>query len=173
MAVQYLSLSDPKYEEIENHIRATYEHSCIVWIEKITNPDLEMKFNAYRDTIQPSNVKTLFHGTSEEIARIIIQDGFDPSKNKVSAHGLGVYFSTRARYSFDYCHRTKGHDYVFMLVCDVVTGRVGSGKAYQPIPHEYNSVTNSIDHPHMYIVNKREAALPRHLVGFYPDVNKM
>lgn len=170
MSVQYLSLSDPKYEEIENHVRSTYEHSCIVWIEKITNPELEMKFNAYKDTIQPSNVKTLFHGTSEEIARIIIQDGFDPSKNRVSAHGLGVYFSTRARYSKDYMHPTKGKEYVFMLVCDVVTGRVGQGKAYQPIPLEYNSVTNSIGHPDMYIVNKRESAIPRYLVGFYLSV---
>lgn len=170
MSVEYLSLSDLAYDEIENQIRATYEYSCIVWIEKITNPELEAKFTSYKNTVNPPNVKRLFHGTSEDIARIIIQNGFDPSKNKVSAHGLGVYFSTTARYSFKYCHPTNGRDYVYMLVCDVVTGCVGQGKAYTHIPPKYDSVTNSIGRPDMYIVNKRESAMPRYLVAFYPKV---
>ena len=170
MSVEYLSLSDPMYEVIENHVRSTYEHSCIVWIEKIQNEELESKFTEYKNSISPPNVTRLFHGTSEEIARIIIQEGFDPSKNKVSAHGLGVYFSTRALYSKDFMHPAKGQEYVFMLVCDVVTGKVGQGKAYTPIPPQYNSVTNNVKHPDMYIVNKREAAIPRYLVAFYPKV---
>ena len=173
MSVEYLSLSDPMYEQIENMVRATYEHSCIVWIEKIHNEELEKKFNEYKSKIDPPNVKRLFHGTSEQVARIIIEEGFDPSKNKVSAHGLGVYFSTRAAYSIDYCHRTQGKDYVFMFVCDVVTGRVCRGQPYSPIPPEYNSATNSVKNPDMYIVNKREAAMPKYLVAFYPDVSKM
>jgi len=170
MAADYLSLSDPVYEEIENHVRATYKHSCIVWIEKIHNAVLEEQFRAYQAQIQPPNVKRLFHGTSEPIARIIIREGFDPSKNKTSAHGLGVYFSQRAVYSKNYCHATPGQDYVYMLVCDVVVGRVGLGRANQPIPPDCQSVTDNLKRPDMYVVNRREAALPRYLVAFYPKV---
>lgn len=172
MSVTYLSLSDPKYDEIESHVRATYANSCIVWIEEISNPQLESAFIAYRDSFVPPaspNVKRLFHGTNEAIARIIIQDGFDPSKNKASAYGLGVYFSTRALYSKDYCHPTGGQDYVYMLVCDVVTGKVGQGRSKKPIVAPYDSFTDSIKYPDMYIVNKREAALPKYLVAFYPN----
>ena len=170
MSVEYLSLSDPMYDQIENIVRATYEHSCIVWIEKIYNEELEKKFNAYKNTINPPNVKRLFHGTSEQVARIIIEEGFDPSKNKVSAHGLGVYFSTRAAYSKDYMHPTHGKDYVFMLVCDVVTGKPCKGQAYKPIMAGYDSATDNLARPDMYIVNKRDAALPLYLVAFYPKV---
>jgi hypothetical protein len=158
------------YEEIENIVRKTYEHSCIVWIEKIKNETLENNFKQYISTLNPPNIKRLFHGTSEEIARIIIQEGFDPSKNKVSAHGLGVYFSTRAAYSKDYCKTTKGRDYVFMLVCDVATGKVCKGRHSQPITDGFDSATDNLNHPDMYIVNKREAALPLFLVAFYPKV---
>jgi len=170
MSVEYLKLSDPMYEEIENAVRKTYEHSCIVWIEKIKNEELEKKFKEYVLTLNPPVVKRLFHGTSGEIARIIIEEGFDPSKNKTSAHGLGVYFSTRALYSKNYCHKTKGCDYVFMLVCDVATGKTCKGLNGQPIPKEYDSATDNINRPDMYIVNKREAALPLYLVAFYPKV---
>jgi hypothetical protein len=170
MSVEYLKLSDPMYDEIENAVRRTYEHSCIVWIEKIKNEQLENEFKAYVSTLNTPNIKRLFHGTSEDIARIIIQEGFDPSKNKTSAHGLGVYFSTRAAYSKDYCHRTKGREYVFMLVCDVATGKVCQGRNCKPIPHEFDSATDSLARPDMYIVNKRQAALPLYLVAFYPKV---
>ncbi len=168
-----MSLSDPMYDQIENIVRATYKNSCIVWIEKIRNEELEKKFNDYKSKINPPNIKRLFHGTSEQVARIIIEEGFDPSKNKVSAHGIGVYFSTRALYSIEYCHRTEGKDYVFMFVCDVVTGKPCKGKANTQISPEYDSATDNLARPDMYIVNKREAALPLYLVAFYPDVNKI
>lgn len=170
MSVEFLKMSDPMYEEIENVVRKTYERSCIVWIEKIKNELLENEFKQYCSTLNPSNIKRLFHGTSEDIARIIIQEGFDPLKNKTSAHGLGTYFSTRAAYSKDYMHKTKGRDYVFMLVCDVATGKVCKGQGGKPIQKGFDSATDNLNHPDMYIVNKREAALPLYLVAFYPKV---
>lgn len=167
---QYVKLSDPVYDFIEQSVLATYPNACIVWIEKVVNEDLEKAYQAYKATVRPSNEKRLFHGTSEDIARVIIKDGFDPSKAKVCAHGLGIYFSTRAAYSSVYCRRNAGQDYAFMLVVDVITGRVGEGKAYTAIPPEFNSVTDSLKRPDMYVVNKREAAMPRYLVAFYPDM---
>jgi hypothetical protein len=141
-----------------------------MWIEKIDNPLLEKNYSKYRETIHPPNIKTLFHGTSENIARIIIQEGFDPSYNRTSAHGLGCYFATMASYSKGYCKKENGRDYVFMLVVDVVTGKTTKGQRNTAIPPNYNSVVNSTRKPSMYIVNKKEAALPKYLVAFYPNV---
>lgn len=170
MSVSYLSLSDHVYEDIENRIRATYKDACIMWIEKIENPVLEKNYLKYQQTIHPPHIKTLFHGTSEKIARIIIKEGFDPAYNRTSVHGLGCYFATTAVYSKNYCKKEHGRDYVFMLVVDVVTGKSTKGRANTPIPGGYNSATNSTKKPTMYIVNKKEAALPKYLVAFYPNV---
>jgi len=167
MSIEYLDLSDSVYEEIENIVRATYKNACIVWIEKINNPELETKFNTYQSTIHPPNVMRLFHGTGEDVSRIIIRDGFDPRFNKTSAFGKGVYFSKRAQYSKEYA-RVRNDGLAFMFVCDVVTGKVGLGVSNKPIPQGFNSVTDNLKRPDMYIVNKKEAAIPRYLVGFHP-----
>ena len=167
---QYLSLSDPMYTKIEDAVRQTYSNSCIVWIERVINPELEEKHDIYKASFDKPNVKQLFHGTSEEICRKIVSTGFDPTFNKVSAHGKGVYFSTRAAYSKEYSRMrmSRKADLAYMLVCDVVLGKVGEGRASTVIPKEYDSVTDSLHNPDMYIIDKPYAAIPRYLVVFYP-----
>jgi len=164
---EYLEMSDPMYDKIENAIRETYTNSCIIWIEKIHNPQLKLEFNTYYKTLSEPNIKMLFHGTNSKIARIIISEGFDSSKNKVSAHGLGTYFSTRAVYSKQYCTKLKDEDYSLMLICAVATGKFCQGIANKPIPDGYDSAVDIVRKPDMYIVNKRCAALPTYLVAFY------
>jgi hypothetical protein len=156
------------YDTIEAMVRKTFKNSCIVWIEEIKNERLEKAYNAYKRTINPPNVKRLFHGTKEVFARNIIEGGFRPDLNKTSAYGRGVYFSRRAAYSKAYCPKSSD-DHAFMLICDVVTGVVGQGKSRQVIPPEFNSFTNNMKKPDMYIVDKKEAALPLYLVAFYPS----
>ena len=170
--VDYLSLSDPIYETIETHIYKTYKNACIMWIEKIYNNKLEEKYQKYKNSIVPSNEKLLFHGTDEPTARKIICEGFDPKYGKTFAHGVGCYFSKFAAYSSKYCKHIQGRDYVFMLVCKVIIGNCGLGHKNTPIPNKLNSVTDSIKHPTMYIVDKSEACLPVYLVAFYPNVGK-
>jgi len=167
MSTTYLSLSDPMYDQIESLVRQTYSRSCIVWIEEIENLTLLEQFEKYKASLSSPNVKQLFHGTSAETARIIINEGFDPAFNKTSAYGKGVYFSTRAKYSKDYSRERKD-GLAFMLVCDVITGNVGQGRSGQPIPSRFNSVTDNLRRPDMYIVDKREACIPQYLVAFYP-----
>ena len=171
----YIPLSDPMYEKIENQVRVTYNNSCILWIEYVMNPILSDAFDNYVESMkavgkQP-NVLTLFHGTREGVARIIIEEGFNPSINRVCAHGLGTYFSTRAVYSKDYCVLEKGSQYAYMLVCDVAVGKSCRGKPNKPIDSGFDSATDSLYRPDMYIVNKREAALPKYLVCFMPNAN--
>lgn len=166
---RYVQMQEPVYDEISNHIFATYRNACILWIEEIINPTLESCYQSYKASIETPNEKRLFHGTLDKVAKTISVDGFDPTLNKTSAHGKGVYFSVRAEYSRQYCRRSQGNDLACLLICDVVTGRVCQGRANKPIPNEYNSATNSLKNPDMYIVNKREAAMPRYIVVFHPE----
>ena len=166
----HIEMSDPVWDDISSMIRNTYKNSCIVWIQSVNNKTLEYLFLNNKNSLQSPNIKRLFHGTSEHISNIIINNGFEPSLNKVSAYGKGVYFSTRALYSKNYCKAQK-NDIAFMLICDVITGNVGQGKPNTNIPSQYDSVTDNINKPDMYIVNKKSAALPLYIVAFYPWTN--
>ncbi len=165
-----LDLSDPEYDKISEFFKQTYPNSCIVWVEKIDNPDLLSNYEEYKKTIPEPNEKLLFHGTTEENARKILVSGFDPSLNKAFAYGKGVYFSKRSIYSRDFS-MPSNDELAFMLLCSVVTGKVTKGYRGEKIPKNYNSFTNSIKNPHMYIVDRSEATMPRYLVAFYPAAN--
>lgn len=169
MNKEFLLLSDPEYTKIEEMVRKTYKNACIVWIEKIHNDSFRGIYENYKLSINPPNEMTLFHGTNEDAARSIIRYGFDPSYSKICAYGKGIYFSKRASYSKDYSKRLRGNDLAFMFVCDVVTGKCCQGYPNKPIQHGFDSATNDIANPDMYIVNRREAAFPHFLVCFYPD----
>jgi len=169
MSVNYVSLSNPVYSEIEKAVLATYQNACIVWVEEIKNPELEHQYVLYKAQFDEPNERRLFHGTSERISRIIIKEGFDSSKNKCSAYGLGTYFSTRAEYSRHYAKTRSKDDLAFMLVCDVTLGRTCQGHADRPIDPGYDSATDNMRKPDMYIVGRNDAVVPRYLVAFYPS----
>lgn len=161
-----LSMSDPEYDKVSSK---GFKNCCIMWIEKIQNPQLKNMYETYKSSVHPATEKRLFHGTSESVARIIAKEGFNPSLNKASMYGLGVYFATNASHSKPYAssRRTKGQELAYMLVCDVVVGNSCIGKPNQPIPEPFHSAT---DKGHtIYVVNKKEAALPLYIVCFYPD----
>jgi len=172
---KYLSLNDPEYSKIENAILETYQNACICWIEEVENKELLGKYTAYKNTFVEPNEKRLFHGTNKENINSIIENGFDPTRNKASAYGLGTYFSTRAAYSKDYSLKGKKskkgnpeNDIAYLFVCDVVTGKTKQGSGLAKIPPGFNSFTDNVDKPDMYVVDKLEACFPRYVVGFYP-----
>ena len=164
----YIDLSDPIYSQIEASVLKTYTKACIVWMEKNENKVLEQEYLLYALQFVEPNVKRLFHGTKEENMNSILRSGFNPALRKVCACGYGVYFSTRAEYSRHYSKTRSNQDLAYMLVCDVVCGKVAQGRQGLNIPEGYQSFTDNLAHPDMYIVDKREAAYPRYLVAFYP-----
>lgn len=164
----YVPMSDPRYDEINDAIRKTYKNACILWVEECHNQYLNELYEQYISSLKEPNIKRLFHGTSEQIARKIMREGFDPNYNISSSHGKGVYFSKRAVYSRNYCKISKDK-LAFLFICDVALGKVGLGVSNQSIPKEYNSVTDNLIKPDMYIIDKKESAVPRFLVAFYPS----
>jgi hypothetical protein len=164
----YVEMAEPIYSQLEKAVRETYKNACIIYIQRNENKHLEADFEKYKSQFDDPNVKTLFHGTSANNAGNIMLDGFDPALKKVCAYGNGVYFSTRAAYSRRYSKTHNKDDLAFMLLCDVVCGKVAQGSSGSNIPRGYQSFTDNITRPDMYIVDKREAAYPRYLVAFYP-----
>ena len=175
---KYLSMSDKRYAEIEKMVLATYKNACIVWIEENENKDLLHKYEAYKSSFSEPNEKRLFHGTSKENIDSILQNGFNPECNTTSAHGRGTYFSRRAVYSKDYSLKHENRfrkktsnsegNIAYMFVCDVVTGKTTIGSQGTILPKGFDSFTDSISRPDMYIVNKLEACYPRYICAFYP-----
>eukprot|EP00483_Globobulimina_turgida_P006287 UN06297 len=65
--------------------------------------------------------KYLFHGSSYEKIRIIMQNGFDRWYGKNQFYGPGNYFARDARMSDYFASETNGKKY--MLYCKVLIGR--------------------------------------------------
>lgn len=173
--MSYLPLASPIYAELEKMVLATYQNACIVWIEQVVQPDLEHKFDDYCATLPEPNVRRLFHGTGNEIAQRICEEGFRPELNRVSRYGKGVYFAVDAVYSKDYSRpgrdiysQFRRDEIVYLIVSDVATGRTRMGSNEAVIPAGYDSFCDSPKDPKIFVVNKKEACCPRYLIAFYP-----
>lgn len=166
MSSEYINISDKDYTLVESMIRKSYPNSCILWIERIRNYDLEIAFNEYSKRV--GNVRRLFHGSTEDAIKSIIVNGFDPSYNRTSAYGKGTYFAIDASYSR--CYMKKNiRGIAFMLIADVALGKNCCGSAGKILPSSYDSFVDNIHNPSIVVVNKIKAALPLFAVAFYPD----
>jgi poly [ADP-ribose] polymerase 10/14/15 len=165
-------MSDKRYDKIDEGIRKSYPNSCILWIEEITNPELEEKYNITQLEIEkkrgkPCSKIDLYHGTREEYASSIIKYGFNSYANNRSAYGKGSYFAKNASYSRDYA--PPASDQIsFMLICSVLIGEIGSYRSnsiIDTLKHD-NSVDN-IKKPSIYVTPYDYGAVPRFLVAFH------
>ena len=88
-----VDLSEHVFDTLCEDIYQTFPKACVISIEEIINPELKSLFEEYTSNVNPPNIKRLFHGTLDTIAYVIAEEGFDPSLNKTSAFGKGVYFA--------------------------------------------------------------------------------
>jgi hypothetical protein len=165
-------MSDKRYDKIEEGIRKSYPNSCILWIEEISNPELEERYQSQKVEIEakrgkPCKELELYHGTREEYANNIIRDGFDPLANTRSAYGKGSYFAKNAAYSRDYAPPASD-DVSFMLICSVLIGETSVYGANQSINTKLHD--NSVDNPKspsIYVTPYTGGAIPRFIVAFH------
>lgn len=165
-------MSDKRYDRIEEGIRKSYPNSCILWIEEISNPELEELYQKQKVEIEvkrgkPCKEMELYHGTKEEAANNIIQEGFDPERNSRAAYGKGTYFAKNASYSRDYA--PPASDQVsFMLICSVLIGEIGLYGSIKPI--DISKHDNAVDNPKspsIYVTPYTYGAIPRFIVAFH------
>jgi hypothetical protein len=185
MARNPISMSDTAFDSIYSKIEKSYPNACILFIDEIKNEELEEVYNKHKSTIikehsekciknlivKPNEVlKTptelqVFHGTHSENIDYIVNDGFDPSKNKVSAYGIGSYFATTARYSFNYMKSADTHGISYMFVVNIFIGKMKYNKSLD----EGDAYVDNINNPSIFCMPLKEQALPKYLVAFHKN----
>jgi len=178
-----LSSSDAEYQTVVKNVRASClsTMSKIIKIERIEN---HMLFNQYMIThnhlaqVNGPSVKTerrLWHGTCKDALDNIYAGGFNRGycgKN-ATFYGKGVYFARDFSYSAQPTYSpadSSGNRYIFQA--RVLTGQfaVGNPDIIEPPVRagklRYDSVTNNIDDPAIFVVFKDTHAYPEYLVTF-------
>ncbi len=97
----------------------------ITKIERVTNLELEKKFEVAKSKAFGDHIDTKFHGTSNNNLNNIIKNGFrmpdqNPSTAKRGMYGQGIYFATDSSKSAQKVY-TQGSQR--LLLCQVVLGR--------------------------------------------------
>jgi hypothetical protein len=168
---RYVEMSEKLYDEISARVRVSYPNSCIIWIEENLNPELRAAYEARKAVIaaecggNPREVQ-FFHGTSENVINSIAIGGFDPSKNKTAAYGIGTYFAKDASYSFSYMRPGK-EDISYMFLCDVLLGKPTSGFPNRGCPDGFHSQVNNPAIPTIASVPWADSAYPKYIIAFH------
>ena len=121
-AAEYMKVQD----QVTKFIQPCHKwFPAITKIEKVTNLDLEKKFEEAKTRAFGDYIDTKFHGTSDEGVKGITKNGFrlpdeNPSDDKRGMFGQGIYFATDSSKSAQEIY-TKGSGK--LLLCQVILGK--------------------------------------------------
>uniref|UniRef100_G1QGB5 Poly [ADP-ribose] polymerase n=1 Tax=Myotis lucifugus TaxID=59463 RepID=G1QGB5_MYOLU len=183
LCVIQLQPGQSEYDTVKNKFSQTCLSYRIEKIERIQNEFLWQSYQVKKKHMDIKNghidnEKILFHGTDAHSVSHINQHGFNHSyagKNAVT-YGKGTYFAVDASYSADDKYSRpdsngRKHIYVVRVLTGVYTlGR--EGIVMPPPKNPYNSidlfdsVTNDIQHPKLFVVFFDYQAYPEYLITF-------
>ncbi|XP_034561260.1 protein mono-ADP-ribosyltransferase PARP10 [Notolabrus celidotus] len=175
-------------DEFQNVVKSFYEtiqeyHSKIriIQVEKLMNRLLYNQYKLKKASVlqqatYPVVERTLYHGTSETSVKEICVHGFNRSfcgKN-ATVYGQGVYFAVNSALSVQDQYSPPNSDgYKFIMVSKVLTGDYTKGchsmktaplKETGDIPLRYDSVTDDITKPSMFVIFNDTQAFPEYLI---------
>uniref|UniRef100_A0A3B3ZDH5 Poly [ADP-ribose] polymerase n=1 Tax=Periophthalmus magnuspinnatus TaxID=409849 RepID=A0A3B3ZDH5_9GOBI len=150
-------------------------------VDKLMNKLLYSQYQLKKASVQQAAVypqveRTLYHGTSESSVKEICVHGFNRSfcgKN-ATIFGQGVYFAVNSALSISQQYsppNVDGHKFIF--VAKVLTGDYTKGdhsmktaplKETGDIPLRYDSVTDDITWPTMFVIFNDTQAFPEYLI---------
>jgi len=174
MARNPISMSDTAFDSIYSKIEKSYPNACILFIDEIKNEELEEVYNKHKSTIIKEHTEKCSKnlivnpnevGTHSANIDYIVNDGFDPSKNKVSAYGIGSYFATTADYSFNYMKSADKCGISYMFVVNIFIGKMKYNKSLD----EGDAYVDNINNPSIFCMPLKEQALPKYLVAFHKN----
>jgi hypothetical protein len=172
MQIEYLSLGDSVYEDIEKRVMRSYPNACICYIEKVVHPSLEEAFIRRYAEIEGRTgkveIKQLFHGSTEEGVYNIANIGFQKKYNTTSAFGKGSYFAKNAKYSFKYM-RTGSKGVSFMILADVLVGKTMKGTKNLNAPPGIDTMVDYEKNPSIYVTPHDDGAYPRYIIAFHKN----
>ncbi|XP_014635277.1 PREDICTED: poly [ADP-ribose] polymerase 14-like [Ceratotherium simum simum] len=183
VCVVELQPGDPEYNTVASKFNQTCSNFTIEKIQRIENPDL---WNSYQAKKKPmdaknghvTNEKQLFHGTDADSVPHINQNGFNRnySGKNAAAFGKGTYFAVNASYSADDTYSRpdtngKKHMYYARVLTGVYT--YGHHGLLVPPPKNpqnptdlYDTVTDHVQNPSLFVVFNDYQAYPEYLITF-------
>ncbi|XP_052014480.1 protein mono-ADP-ribosyltransferase PARP14 isoform X2 [Apodemus sylvaticus] len=185
LLVVSLQTSDPEYNMVESAFRHSCSNFVIEKIERIQNPALWSRYQAYKKIMDEKNgnvrnEKQLFHGTEASSVPQLNSNGFNRSyagKN-ATAYGKGTYFAVNAAYSANDTYSkpdTNGRKH--MYYARVLTGNYTNGNHSLIVPPSrdpqnvtdlYDTVTDNALSPSIFVVFYDNQAYPEYLITFRP-----
>uniref|UniRef100_A0A6C0I016 PARP catalytic domain-containing protein n=1 Tax=viral metagenome TaxID=1070528 RepID=A0A6C0I016_9ZZZZ len=173
-----LSISSKKYDEIAARVRESFPNSCILWVDEVNNPDLELAHNELFEKIKEkckekskeACQQELFHGTTENAALSICREGFKSSYNITSAYGKGTYFAKNASYSIGYSCKNAGHmEIVYMLLCSVIVGTKVCGYS-SAVTEDFDvTMVDNIEKPTIFVCPQDAGGIPKYMIAFHKN----
>lgn len=168
-------MANSLFSELAAYIEESYPGACILYIDEVINEELVAKYETRKKDLRAKRgdkyVKEmrLFHGTKANVIDSIATHGFQSKYNKVSAFGLGTYFSTTASYSRDYSDM-DGSENSYMFVCDVLVGKCTMNNGRREIDTvSFDNSVNNIKKPSIYVTPYDDGCIPRYLIAFYKN----
>ncbi|XP_038143664.1 protein mono-ADP-ribosyltransferase PARP10 [Cyprinodon tularosa] len=176
--------SEEFQEVIKNFYSTIQEYHSkirIIQVEKLMNRLLYNQYKLKKASVLQHSAqqvveRTLYHGTSEASVKEICIHGFNRSfcgKN-ATVYGQGVYFAVNSALSVQDQYSPPNADgYKFIFVSKVLTGDFTKGchsmktaplKETGDIPLRYDSVTDDITKPSMFVIFNDTQAFPEYLI---------
>ena len=167
-----------------------YQQTMQKWY-KTCNYDFKIKYvfkieknhqqnmNIYDAVLNTKNNKgkedILFHGTSFDNIKKIMNAGFNRDYNIKSLYGKGTYFSNKSKIAAKYCNGIKAFGNIYaMLACKVYIGESTIGKANMNESElymndkvtQYDSLVNNLRNPAIFVINRDYHAVPCYIIVF-------
>ncbi|XP_004675495.1 PREDICTED: poly [ADP-ribose] polymerase 14-like [Condylura cristata] len=173
----------PEYKVAADAFNLTCANFRIEKIERIQNTDLWNSYQRKKKIMDAKNnnvvnEKLLFHGTDADSVPRVNRNGFNRSyagKNAV-AYGKGTYFAVSASYSAnDKYSKPDGIGNKHMYYVRVLTGlsTLGNSSLIVPPPKDpqnptdlYDTVTDNVSNPSLFVVFYDYQAYPEYLITF-------
>ncbi|ROL54816.1 Poly [ADP-ribose] polymerase 14 [Anabarilius grahami] len=176
-----LTAGSNEHNEVEKEFRRTNLTSNIIEIERVQNSALWRNYMIKKEEMEEknkhkNNEKRLFHGTGPDKTDQINHHGFNRSFAGMhgAMYGNGTYFAVDPNYSAQGYSKPDVNGHKRMYLARVLVGDFTQGKPGLPVPPVkssnsadlYNSVTDNINIPSMFVIFHDVQAYPEYLITF-------
>lgn len=141
--MNYISVSDPRFDKIASMM----PDCCVCEIHEVETD--HNNFDERVSKLGKPKILQMFHGTKSDNIHSIIEEGLKSSYNKVSAYGVGTYFSPDVKFSLKGYTDIGPSEMSYVFLCDVIEQEAKRGN-------------NQI-----YVCPKDDSFAIRYLISFY------
>ncbi|KAG1971163.1 protein mono-ADP-ribosyltransferase PARP14-like [Pimephales promelas] len=176
-----LASGSTEYVEVEKEFRRTRLRSNIIEIERVQNSTLWRNYMIKKEELEDknkhkNNEKRLFHGTGPDKTDQINHHGFNRSYAGThgAMYGNGSYFAVDPSYSAQGYSKPDVRGLKRMYLARVLVGDFTQGNRGLLVPPAkspnsadlYNSVTDNINNPTMFVIFNDVQAYPEYIITF-------